>query len=644
MSGKLRELLPTSNPARRLRAVETEPFEVIVERRFSRRAVLKGFSATAGLATLAGLGAAAGETRAHSSSLDFEELRHGKDENHHVAAGYRAEVLIRWGDPVLPSAPEFDPRAQSAGAQALQFGYNNDFIGYLPLPLGSQSSEHGLLCVNHEFTIARLMFDPQNAPPSREALDIEQSAHGLSVIEIAQSDGRWSVIGGSPYARRITANTPMRLSGPAAGHPRLRTGADPSGREVLGTVANCGGGTTPWGTVLSGEEFFQVYFSGDPRLNSSEAANHSRYNLDGRSAFAWSRYHERFNVEREPNEPNRFGWIVELNPHDPRSAPVKHTALGRFNHEAASVVVNRDGRIVVYCADDGPFEYLYRFVSHARFQPEDQRASSALLEDGTLSVARFSDAGTLTWLPVVYGSGPLSPANGFHSQADVLIETRRAADLVGGTPMDRPEDFEASPVSGRVYVMLTGNLGRTPLQVDGPNPRAFNLHGHILELTPPGGPGREADHAALTFAWEITTLCGNPGNPLHRARYHPELSDDGWFAAPDSCSFDARGRLWVATDAGPGSGFADGAWAMDLDGAGRGLARHFLRCPRGSELCGPCFTPDSRTFFAAIQHPGFEGGSSFSRPSTRWPDFGPDSPPRPSVLVVTRLDGGRIGG
>jgi len=628
----------------------------IIAERFSRRDLVKGALGVAAIAATTGslaIDAAKAQQTGHASRFRFEEIEAKVGEDHAVAAGYDAEVLIRWGDPVLPGAPVFDPRAQTAAAQAKQFGYNNDFLGYFPMPGAAKPSAHGLLVVNHEFTNEELMFpgvgrqDLRNvafAKMTPELAAIEMAAHGGSVIEVRRDSGKWSVVPGSKYARRIDASTPMQITGPVAGHARLRTKDDPDGKRVLGMLNNCAGGVTPWGTWLTCEENFHGYFFGRLDEQHAEARNHKRYGVPG-NWMNWGSYTDRFSIAREPNEPNRFGWVVEIDPFDPASTPKKRTALGRAKREGAAGIVSRDERYAIYSGDDERFDYVYRFVTAGRIDHANPKANADILDDGTLSVARYNSDGTLTWLPIVFGAGPLTPANGFESQADVLIEARRAADLLGATKMDRPEDVEASPVTGKIYVALTNNNRRKAEQIDAANPRADNRFGHIIEMIPPDG-----DHAAETYRWEILLRCGDPTLATVGATFSSATSRNGWFGMPDNVAIDTDGRLWVATDgnAGPTTGRADGVWGVETEGPARGTSRHFYRAPVGAEVCGPCFTPDGETLFVAIQHPGEADddagpAATFENPSTRWPDFKPDMPPRPSIVAITRKGGGKIG-
>jgi secreted PhoX family phosphatase len=604
----------------------------LIERRLGRRSLLRGAAAVAASSPFA-----ASAQEAGPSSLRFKELAHTLNEQQHVAEGYDMQVLIRWGDPVVAGAPAFDPANLTAAAQEKQFGYNNDYLGLHPLPPGSKGSDRFLLVANHEYVNPQLMFAglKNEQDKSKAQAEVEMAAIGGSVIEIVRDGAAWKVVEDSKYARRISVNTPMEISGPAAGHELLKTSADPTGRKVFGTLNNCAGGSTPWGTWLTCEENFNAFFGGDAAKLDPEMAK--RYGM-GRSAYGWDRHVDRFDLGKEPNESNRFGWVVEIDPYEPGAAPVKRTALGRVKHEGCTYALAKDGRVVLYTGDDERFEYVYKFVTARPWNPTDRAANKDLLDDGTLYVARFAEDGKVEWLPLVHGQGPLTAANGFASQADILIKTRLAASLLKPTPMDRPEDIETNPVNGRVYVVLTNNGQRKPEQADKANPRAANAHGHILEMTP-----KDGDHGSTEATWSIFLLAGKPGQDAG-ARYHRATSDQGWLSCPDNIAFDSRGRIWIVTDGAPeAAGVADGVYAADTMGHGRALTRCFYQAPTGAEVCGPIFTPDDRTFFLAVQHPGEDRGSTFEKPSTRWPDFKDGVPPRPSIVAITRKGGGTIG-
>lgn len=638
----------------------------VVARRYSRRDMLKGslgVTAATALFGTAALTSAAGPAKAASAAFVFRELQAGVDETHHVAEGYEADILLRWGDPLADGLAPFDPRNLTAADQAKRFGYNNDYIAFFPL---DQGGTRGVLCVNHEYASPEVMFPGLGGRPDRNDFakmtqanaDVEMAAHGVSVVEITLSDGRWRPRTGSPLNRRITVSTEMSVDGPAAGHDRLKTGADPTGQRIQGTLNNCAGGQTPWGTYITAEENFHGYFWTDRKgengrrltkgLGDAQQKSYERYGVPS-NWYSWGKYYDRFNVDKEGNEPNRFGWIVEIDPLDPQSTPVKHTALGRFRHEGAETVVNVTGHVVVYTGDDAQFDYVYRFVSRDRIKEGDKAHNMRLLSEGTLSVARYNEDGTVTWLPLIFGEGPLTPANGFGSQADVLIDARLAADLLKATPMDRPEDVQPNPNSGKVIVILTNNEQRRPEQTNTANPRPENNFGHIIEMTAPGG-----DHTAGTFRWDMLVKCGDPRIAEVGALWHPDTSENGWFAAPDNAAIDAEGRLWIATDQGNNwtrTQHTDGLYALETAGDARGLSRLFFRVPVGAELCGPCFTQDGSTVFIAVQHPATDGvkawapfgrESTFEDPATRWPDFDPGMPPRPAVVAIRKKGGGKI--
>ena len=551
---------------------------------------------------------------------------------------------------------------QSAAAQKRQFGYNNDFLGYIPMPGATEPSRHGLLVVNHEYTNEELIFpgigrqDPQGpkgapkeaafARMTRELVEIEKAAHGGSVLEVRRdSDGNGAWWADRNTRAGSTRTRQWRSPDPAAGHNRMKSKADSTGQRVLGMLNNCAGGVTPWGTWLSCEENFHGYFWDKLDDAHPEARNYKRYGIPG-NWQAWGKWDKRFDIIEEPNEANRFGWVVEIDPFDPSSTPKKRTALGRFKHEGAAGIVSKDGRYVIYSGDDERFDYVYRFVSARAFNPHDLAANRDLLDEGTLFVARYNAGDSVDWLPLTHGVGPLTEANGFQSQADVLIETRRAADLLGATKMDRPEDVQADPRTGSVYVVLTNNKDRKTDQTKAANPRADNRFGHIIEMTPPDG-----DHAAERYRWDILLKCGDPSVAAVGATFNSATSNDGWFGMPDNVAIDGLGRLWIATDRNTRrtTGRTDGLWAMETEGPLRATAKLFFRCPEGAEMCGPAFTPDDETLFVAVQHPG-EGDdddprvpvATFESPTTRWPDFEPNTPPRPSVIAIIRKGRGRI--
>ena len=618
-------------------AARGETFEAVLARRVARRSFVKGALAAVPLLVAGPSLLGWGRTQAALDGLTFTPISPGTEDTVVTADGYAADVLLRWGDPLFPDSPTFDVAAQSAAAQARQVGYNADFVGFFPLPrFRARSASRGLLTVNHEYTNPELMFPGYEAgSPGRDQVDVELAAHGLSVVEITRvPGGGWRAVTASPLNRRITGETEMALTGPAAGHGWLRVSDDPTGTRVRGMLNNCGGGKTPWGTLLTCEENFNQYFANSDGLPSADPrqAIHLRYGLPGgASERRWEDFHDRFDVSREPNEPFRFGWVVEIDPYDPAWVPRKRTALGRLKHEAATAVLAADGRVVVYTGDDERFDYVYKFVSGGRVSSR-REANFGLLDHGTLHVARFDDDGTGTWIPLVAGVGALAA----WSQAEVLINTRGAADAVGATRMDRPEDIETNPVNGKVYCVMTNNTRRGASgqpDVDAANPRAGNRFGHVIELTEAG-----EDHGAGTFTWEIFMLCGDPRDPAH-ATYFAGF-DPGQVSAianPDNIAFDRRGNLWIATDGQPGSlGAHDGIFAVPTEGEQRGFVRQLLSGPRGCEVASLDFTPDNDTLFCSIQHPG-EGGSLAAPIST-----GPDGtqPPRPGVVAVTRTQPG----
>lgn len=637
---------------------ERQPtFAQVLQARLTRRQVLQGglAAATAGLTgSLLGCAgatpASGGGASASVPALGFQAVPVSSADALQVPGGYRADVLYRWGDPVGAAAgmPAFRPDASnSAEEQALQAGMHHDGMQFYPLPAGAGGSDHGLLVMNHEY------YDPNMLTPDggrdNTAVKVRKAMHavGVSVIEVSRSGERWQVNRPSRFARRIHGATRIRIGGPAAGAELMRTKFDPGGREVLGTFAGCAHGWTPWGTYLTCEENFQFMFFNDGKNDPAQ----QRYDVSSRPRYRWYEHDERFNVARHPNEFHRFGWVVEIDPFDPGSTPVKRTAMGRFSHEGACPAIGVDGRVGFYMGDDRAFEYIYKFVTRDAWKQGDRAANFELLDHGTLYVARFDADGSGTWLPLVFGQGGLTAANGFASQADVLIRARMAAQAVGATPMDRPEWCAVHPHTGEIYCTLTNNSarGRSNMPAaDGANPRANNVFGHIIRWREDGSEGSKINVAAARFKWDVFAMAGDPehADPDKRGRFGGDA-----FGSPDGLFFDRRGVLWVQTDISPtalnaGDYARLGNNAMFAVDTATGAFRRFLTGPRGCEITGLTSTPDGQTFFVNIQHPG-EGPKSTDpanpRQYSNWPDFDPNGRPRSATVVIRKNGGGVIG-
>jgi secreted PhoX family phosphatase len=462
----------------------------------------------------------------------------------------------------------------------------------------------------------------------------------------------------------------MEITGPARGHPLMRTNADPAGVRVLGTFANCSAGKTPWGTYLTSEENIDDYFAGGRTLREQGTdpavrEGNRRFPLRENSFYGWDHQDPRFHMAHEPQEPFRFGWMVEIDPHDPASVPRKRTALGRMQHEGANTIVGRTGHVAAYMGDDEKFEYIYKFVTRDRFDPKNPAANRDLLDNGTLYVARFDADGTGKWLPLVQDEkGPLNSHAGFASQGDVVIKARAAADLLGATPMDRPEDVEPSPVTGHIYIACTKSEDRASAEgvdqwsgrdvevgVNAANPRPDNRSGHIIEIREAGD-----DATATSFEWNVFLLAGNPAEGrfiVDAAELAPGTltSRDTYYAGyanraevseihcPDNLGIDPSGRLWIVSDSDTHGNPNNGCFVVPTEGPERGRLRQLASGPVGCEVCGCEFTPDGRTLFLSIQHPG-EGGN-IENPRSHWPD-GNGLPARSTLLAIEREDGGTV--
>ncbi|MGW9414908.1 PhoX family protein [Arthrobacter cupressi] len=654
-------------------------FRDIASAAMSRRAAL-GFGAAGALAVVlggnlataegaaadggAGLSAAATAGLA-TSKLSFTPIApvdYTVDE-FTVPEGYAWRPIIRWGDPLFNDAPDFDPAALSAEAQARQFGYNNDYSDIIELP-GSKG-RRAVMFANHEYTNENLMFPAAEAAadPARVRA-VARAAQGLTVVELERRNKNqpWSYVKGAPLNRRFLTETEYQLTGPAAGSALLKTVADPSGRRPKGTIGNCSGGTTPWGTILSGEENFQGYFRAPGTSDGDK-----RYGLkDKQSTFGWELDDPRWDT-RNPgyeNEANRFGWIVEVDPMDPTSTPKKHTSLGRLKHEGANIQIAANGKAVAYTGDDERFDYLYKFVSKGTFRTgttvADRELNKTLLHEGDLYVAQFtgdspvseitgtgalpSDGsfdGTGRWLPLVVNGA--SAVAGM-TVAEVLVYTRLAADKAGATKMDRCEDVQPNPATGKVYVACTNNSDRGKVGKEGAteiNPRNLNRDGHVVEIIEDGG-----DQTATTFTWNLLLVAGDPAK--NTSTYFSGYPADkvSPISCPDNLAFDSVGNLWISTDGAPGViGYNDGLFKVTLEGPERGKVEQFLSVPRDAETCGPIVHDEERHVFVSVQHPGEEG--SYEAPNSYFPDYVPAGSqakpgqfkgPRPAVVQVYRVD------
>ena len=591
-----------------------------------------------------------------------------------VPEGYSVQVLGAWGEPIAGDMPAYSP-SNTGAEQGMQVGQHHDGMHYFPI---DGSSEDGLLVLNHEYIEPRflhaekyqgmeigsrdVLYDDDGMRDDDEVLK-EMHAHGISIYRTSkQSDGTWSIVE-DPHNRRISVMTPIEISGPVRGSTHVRTKFSPDGTMTRGTVNNCAHGVTPWGTYMAAEENWAGYFSNTDQIDQKpdQPREHARYGVStnpqsGRYGWHLAKSgaddYVRFNAssigdsatDDYRNEPNTYGYMVEIDPFDPNSTPVKRTHLGRFAHEGVVFAPAVEGApVVCYSGDDARFEYIYKFVSASVYVPGETDGS--ILDTGTLYVAKFNDDGTGEWIALVPGRNGLTPANGFNDLADILVNTRLAADFVGATKMDRPEWGTVDPNSGEVYFTLTNNSRRTQAQVDAVNPRAENNFGQIVRWR-----YANADHTRATFEWDLFVIAGTARQSATFAG--ATLDEDSMFACPDGIWCDNQSRLWIQTDMGDlGPDYEGPLKDFGMNGMlaadpATGEIRRFLTGPWGQECTGVISTPDGRTMFVNFQHPGghataeqFAAGDMGSI----WPDGDPAIPPRSATIVITKNDGGLIG-
>ncbi|MDA7746346.1 PhoX family phosphatase [Psychromonas sp.] len=609
-------------------------FNKMIDARLSRRNFLLG-SAAVGAGAFLALNplakAVAGSM--NSAVMSFTAIPTSTSDAIIVPKGYSANTLMSWGDPIFPNAPVFNADGkQDAAAQALQFGDNTDGMSIFPI-----ANDRAILAVNNEYTNYEYLFAHEGKKMTADDVKKAQAAVGITIVEIVKKEGQWVTDQNGKANRRITANTEMLVTGPAAGHDLLKTKADPTGTKVLGTFNNCANGETPWGTYLTCEENFNTFFGSEENVELT--ADDARYGIKAKpSKYQWNNFDERFDLAKNPTEPNRHGWVVEIDPNDPTSTPLKRTALGRFKHENAALVINDDGHIVVYLGDDERGEHLYKFVTKGKYQEGNNAANRNLLDEGTLYVAKFAMKadkleGDGQWLELTYGKNGLTKENGFNSQAEVMIFARRAATQVGATTMDRPEWVAIHPDKKHVFCTLTNNKNRGVIEgqnVGGPNPRAKNHYGQIVRWTP-----TNQDHTSDAFQWDLYLIAGNPA--VHEGDLYAgsaNINKDNMFNSPDGIGFDKAGRLWIQTDgnfSNQGDFAGQGNNQMLCGDPTTGEVRRFLTGPIGCEITGLTFSEDQKTMFVGVQHP-----------TGNYPQGG-NNKPRSTIVMITKDDGGAIG-
>lgn len=611
---------------------ESNDFDAVVERAISRRGFLGGVMAFGSGAAVMGSGllnADPAEAQSAASRFPFTPIAAQTDGTVHVPEGYSWDVVARWGDPLFWAADGYDIADGGPVENSDKvFGENTDGMETFSF------QGHQLIAINHEYANRRTNLPAAQDGTPKDAQDVLklQNLQGVIVMEVAEGDNGWAIVKDSPFNRRITHNTPMKIVGPAAGHDLLKTEADPSGTMSLGTMNNCGSGRTPWGTYLTCEENFNGYFGATDAAQSVQENVEEGYSRYGIGPDGWGYdYHKwdaRFDVSKNPNEPHRAGWVVEIDPTDPETTPVKHTGLGRFKHENAEVVLAADGRVVVYMGDDERGEFMYKFVSNGSYTPGGP--TDGLLDDGTLFAAKFNDDGTGEWLA-------LTPETTGMDMAEILIFARKAGSAVGATTMDRPEWIAANPHAIEAYCCLTNNKNRgvkpnaggDDTSVNGPNSRETNHYGQIVRWRP-----HQDNHAADSFDWDLYVMAGNPTVYNNVYGGSENVTNGNLFNSPDGMVFDSSGLVWIQTD-GDDSNEGDfagmGNNQMLVGDPVTGEIARFLTGPNGCEVTGLCWSADRRTMFVGIQHPGGD-----------WPDAD-GGLPRSSVIAVKRDDGALIG-
>ncbi|RJE87248.1 PhoX family protein [Paracoccus onubensis] len=606
---------------------EGTEFDRIVEAGLSRRGFLSGLVAVGSGAAAMSAGLLNG-TSAQAQQVTrfaFKPILIATDDTVRVPEGYSWKPVIKWGDALFADAEPFDPaNGVSFAASERVFGENTD--GMELFVVGNKQ----VIAINHEYANTKINLPNTHADgvaDSAEDAQLLRNLQGVTVMEVAETDSGWSVVVDSPFNRRITQDTEIQMSGPATGSDLLKTVSDPTGMTARGTMNNCGSGKTPWGTYLTCEENFNGYF-GSTDANLERTTEQVRYGLNVEGRYGYEKFDDRFDLSKDPNEPNTQGWVVEIDPSDPDSTPVKRTALGRFKHENAACVIAPDGRVVVYLGDDERSEFLYKYVSNEVYVPGGD--TSTLLDNGTLYAAKFLEDGSGQWLP-------LTPETTEMAEDEILVFSRIAASKAGATTMDRPEWVAVSPIAAEAYCALTNNskrgvepnAGGDETPVGGPNPRAENGYGQIVRWRP-----AEENHASPDFTWDLYVMAGNPTKHDDDYAGSRNITAGNMFNSPDGMIIDSTGMIWIQTDgddSNEGDFEGQGNNQMLVGDPSTGKIQRFLTGPFGCEVTGLCWSADKRTMFVGIQHP-----------DAPFPD-GEDSLPRSTIVAITREDGAQIG-
>ena len=503
-----------------------------------------------------------------SDNFFFKPVEASVEDSFILPEGFKYELIRTWGDRISDTE---------------LFGFNNDFVGYLPIDLlqGGNNSNDGLLVVNHEFPSPLFINNYSDEDfkngriKTKEEVDNEKKSVGISVFRVKRENGEWKFINDEKYNRMINADTQVKLCGKAAATYEMK-----SADNANGTLANCSGGFTPWGTFLSGEENFQDYFV-------SENVWEYRWNDVIKDAVI-----------------EHYGWVVEVDPFDKNSVPKKRTSLGRFRHENVAISISENKKVIAYMGDDKVNECMYKFVSSNSYNENNREANMNILDEGDLYVADFENN---KWQPLDYEKRE-ELRSVFSSQADVLINCDRSSKLAGGTECNRPEDIEINPVDGSVFISFTNNSKKD------------DYDGNIIRIIE-----KNNDPESLEFEWEVFATGGVASG----------------FSCPDNLTFDSKGNLWVLCDVSNSKLNKDryipfknnSLFMIPTYGVNKGKAFRFASGPVDCEMCGGTFTPDESTMFVSVQHPG-ENSLTQENPTSRWPNFGNDIP-RPAVIAIT---------